>query len=194
MKFIVLLFLLSFSLYADIVITNFEGKVLVNDLEISQKTKLERGYKISVPQKQESFAVITFKGGNRLLILSGEVIIEDTQELNSKVSIKYGEVFFHVENPDRRLITHVMSLKTKNALFKIYGGDSYLNLKDTQLFYAVVKGKTEYEDAWGKLVATKSNAVSKLKENKAPQVRPILYKTWKKIKIGFERMGIKLNK
>lgn len=190
MKILIPLLLISFQIFATVVVTNHSGKVKVNDLEISKKTPVQDGYKLFVPSDQDSFAVIAFKGGNRILVKSGEVIFESIEELDAKLSIKYGEVYFHVVNPDKRLITTVLDIKTKSSVFNVYGGDSYLNLKDSRIFYAVVKGKTTYQDPWGKLTASKSQTISRIEENKAPVINPILYKTWKKIKIGFERMGI----
>lgn len=193
MKILIFLSFYSFFSFSEVVITNHEGKVKVNDLEITKKTPLELGYKVSVPATKDAFAVLTFKGGNRILVLSGEIIIESTEELNAKISLKSGEVFFHIENPDRRLITPVLTIKTNSSVFNVFGGESYINLQGSQLYYAVAKGKTEYEDPWGKLTAAKSESISKINVDQAPIVRPIIYKMWKKIKIGFERMGFNLN-
>tara|TARA_B100001971_G_C18268010_1_gene596195 strand:- start:34197 stop:34727 length:531 start_codon:yes stop_codon:yes gene_type:complete len=172
-------------------VTNFEGKVKVNDLEIIKKTPLKNGYKLSVPSDSDSFAVITYDNGNRVLVKSGEVIIDKNETDNNRLAFKNGEFYFHVINPDKRLITSVMALKTPQSVFNIYGGDSYLNLTSGKLFYGVIRGKTQYEDPWGKLTVIKSQSIQILKENQAPRTSPIAYNVWKRIKLGFDRMGIK---
>ena len=172
-------------------LTSFEGDVKVNDLSISQKTELNSGYKISVSNDSDSFAVLTYTDGNRVLIKSGELIIEKKEENNNRLSIKEGEYYLHINNPDKRLIATVMSIKTPQSIINIYGGDSYFNTRDNKLYFACSKGKADYEDPWGQLTIVKGNAILLKDKNIAPKMSPISYNISKKIKLGFDRMGIK---
>lgn len=190
-KFLFPLLISTFIYANEVVLTNFEGDVKVNDLSIIQKTPLKAGYKVSVPSDFDSFAVLTDKNGNRILIKAGELVIEKIDDNNNRVSVKSGEFYFHIVNPDTRLITSVMGVKTSKSALDIYGGDSYLNMSGNKVYYAVIRGKTQYEDPWGKITVVKSQSIQILEENKVPKLNPIAYKLWRKIKVGFERMGVK---
>jgi len=195
MKTLLLLILFSTTSMAlpIAMISNLEGDVKVNGLEISEKTKLDSGYKITVAKGEKSFAVIAFNNGQRILILSGEVILEKLSALGSKMMLNHGEVYFHVINPDNRLLDSIFQVKTKTSIYDLHGGDSYFNKSNEKIFFAQMKGITKYNDPWGKINVKKGLSLKSADQNRAPISSPIPYKLWRRIKVGFDRMGVSLD-
>lgn len=173
-------------------ITNLGGDVKVNELKVSEKTELQSGYKISVKSGKDHFAVISFTNGQRFLVLSGEVIIEKLGLDLSRLILKNGEIYLHTINEDTRLIKPVVQVKTNVSNFNIHDGDAYFNKASDKLYFGMMKGIAKYSDAWGKLNIKKGEGLKLQTKNKAPQKNPIPYKLWRKLKIGFERMGINI--
>jgi hypothetical protein len=194
MKILTLLIILSSNIFANplAMITNLEGDVKVNKLEVSEKTEIKEGYKVSVNNGNDNFAVITFSNGQRFLLLSGEVIFEKLSLELTRMVLKNGEVYLHVISNDSQYLKPIVQVKTNVSNFNIHGGDAYFNKVNDKLFFGMMSGFTKYSDAWGKVNVKKSESLKLLSENKAPKVEPIPYKIWRRIKVGFERMGIKI--
>ena len=86
----------------------------------------------------------------------------------------------------------VIQVKTKVSNFNIHGGNAYFNKVNDKLFFGMMDGLSYYSDAWGKVKVKKAESLVLQDTNKAPQVKPIPYKLWRRIKVGFERMGISI--